>query len=151
MAEPHVISGLKAKRARIAGEIIQAQEIVARRTKELLAIDAVILLFSPDCDPDMIAPIRPTSYGLFFRYRELGRLCLGALRKAGKPVTLEWIADALMAAKGLPDDKRLRKHVMDTARQSLMRMERKGFVRRVLDEPAVWWELDESRATGQSA
>lgn len=52
MGESHVISGLKAKRARIAGEIIVAQEIVARRTKELLAIDAVIRLFSPDCDPD---------------------------------------------------------------------------------------------------
>ena len=48
MAEPHVITALKAKRARIAGDIIQAQEIVARRTKELLAIDAVLLVFSPN-------------------------------------------------------------------------------------------------------
>ena len=141
MAEPHVISGLKAKRARIAGEIIKAQEIVARRTKELLAIDAVLLLFSPDCDPDMIAPIRPTSHGLFFQYRELGRLCLSARRKGGKPVTLEWIAAVVMAAKGLPDDKRLRKHVLDAARQSLMRMVRKGLVRRVMNEPDTWWEL----------
>jgi hypothetical protein len=34
MGESHVITGLKTKRARIAGEIIKAQEIVARRTKE---------------------------------------------------------------------------------------------------------------------
>jgi hypothetical protein len=141
MAEPHVISGLKAKRARIAGEIIQAQEVVARRTKELLAIDAVLLLFSPNSDPEMIAPIRPTTRGLFFQYRELARLCLSALRKAGRPVTLEWIADVVMAAKGLPDDNKLRKHVMDAARQSLMRMERKGLVRRILDQPDSWWEL----------
>jgi hypothetical protein len=141
MAESHVISALKTKRARLAGEIIQAQEIVARRTKELLAIDAVILLFSPDCDPDMIAPIRPTSHGLFFRYRELGRLCLDAMRKAGRPVTLGWIADVAMAAKGLPDDNRLRKHVMDTARQALARMEHRGMVRKIIAEPEVWWEL----------
>jgi hypothetical protein len=141
MGNTYVISGLRDKRARIAGEIIQAQEVVARRTKELLALDAVIRLFSPDTDPDMIAPIRPTSHGLFFQYRELGRLCLDALRKAGKPVTLEWIADIVMATKGLPDDKRLRRHVMDSARQSLMRMALKGRARRILDEPEVWWEL----------
>jgi hypothetical protein len=46
MGDSFTISGLRRKRARIAGEIIQAQEIVARRTKELLAIDAVIRLFS---------------------------------------------------------------------------------------------------------
>jgi hypothetical protein len=141
MGSTFVISGLRDKRARIAGEIIQAQEIVARRTKELLAIDAVIRLFSPDTDPDMIAPIRPSARGLFFQYRELGRLCVDALREAGKPVTLEWVADMVMAAKGLPDDKRLRKHVMDSARQSLMRMARIGRVRRILDEPGQWWVL----------
>ena len=141
MAEPHVITALKAKRARIAGEIIQAQEIVARRTKEVLSIDAVLRLFLPDCNPDMIAPIRPTSHGLFFQYKELTRLCLDALRKARKPVTLEWIADAVMAAKGLPDDKRLRRHVMDAARQSLMRQAQKGRVRRLIEHPDTWWEL----------
>jgi hypothetical protein len=141
MGNTFVISGLRDKRARIAGEIIQAQEIVARRTKELLAIDAVIRLFTPDCDPDMIAPIRPSARGLFFKYRELGRLCLDALRKAGKPVTLEWIVEMVMAAKGLPNDKHLRKHVMDTSRQSLMPLERKGHVRRILDQPEAWWEL----------
>ena len=73
MGDTFTISGLRRKRARVAGEIIQAQEIVARRTKELLAIDAVIRLFTPDCDPDMIPPIRPSTRGLFFQYRELGR------------------------------------------------------------------------------
>jgi hypothetical protein len=35
-------------RARLAGEIMQAQEIVAAGTNEMLAPDAVIRLFSPD-------------------------------------------------------------------------------------------------------
>jgi hypothetical protein len=141
MPEPHVIAGLKAKRARIAGEIIQAQEIVARRTKEMLAIDTVLRLFAPDCDPDMIPPIRPTPRGLFFRYGELARLSLRIMREAGRPVTLERIIGLAMEAKGLPDDKHLRKHVTDVARQALMRMARKGLVRRILDEPDQWWEL----------
>jgi hypothetical protein len=46
-----------------------------------------------------------------------------------------------MEAKGLPDDKHLRKHVMDTARASLMRQAARGHVRRVLDHPEAWWEL----------
>jgi hypothetical protein len=141
MGNSFVISGLRTKRARLAGEIIQAQEIVARRTKELLAIDAVIRLFSPDTDPEMIAPIRPASHGLFFQYKELGRLCLDALRVAGKPIMLDHIVNHVMLAKGLPADTHLRKHVTDSARASLMRQTQKGLVRRVLDHPDTWWEL----------
>lgn len=141
MGEPHVISALKAKRARLAGEIIQAQEIVATRTKELLAIDAVIRLFSPDTDPDMIAPIRPTSHGLFFRYRELTRLCITILRRAGQPMTLDQIVGHVMEIRGLPHDRRLQRHVYGTARAALLRLTRKGTVRRVLNEPDQWWEL----------
>jgi hypothetical protein len=141
VAETHVISGLKARRARIAGEIIRAQEIVASRTRELLAIDTVLRMFSPDSDPDMISPIRPPPRGLFFKYGELARLALEIMREAGRPVTLERIIDLAMEAKGLPDDTRLRKHVTDVARQALMRMARRGRVRRILDEPHMWWEL----------
>src|SRR5258707_15401209 len=111
-----------------------------------MAIDAVLRLFTPDTDPDMIAPIRPSTRGLFFQYRELGRLCLDALRLAGKPVTLDQIASHVMLAKGLPDDKHLRKHVTDSARQSLMRQAQKGRVRRILDEPDVWWGLSSSES-----
>jgi hypothetical protein len=141
MGDTFTISGLRRKRARIAGEVIQAQEIVARRTGELLALDAVIRLFTPGSDPDMIAPTRPSSRGLFFQYRELGRLCLSALRLAGKPVMLDQVVNHVMPAKGLPDDKHLRRHVTDAARQSLMRQAQKGRVRRILDDPDTWWEL----------
>jgi hypothetical protein len=141
MGNSFVISGLRAKRARLAGEIIQAQEIVATRTKELLAIDAVIRLFTPDTDPEMIAPIRPSVRGLFFQYRELGRLCLDALREAGKPMMLDQIAAYAMLAKGLPDDRHVRAQVINNVRQSLMRQVQKGRVRRILEEPDQWWEL----------
>ena len=141
MGDTFTISGLRRKRARIAGEIIQAQEIVARRTAELLALDAVIRIFTPDTDPDMIAPIRPSSRGLFFQYRELGRLCLSALREAGKPMMLDQIAAYAMAVKGLPDDRHVRAQVINNVRQSLMRQVQKGRVLRILDEPDMWWEL----------
>jgi hypothetical protein len=141
MGDSFAISGLRDKRARLAGEIIQAQEIVARRTKELLAIDAVLRLFTPDTDPEMIAPIRPTSHGLFFRYRELSRLCIDILRRAKGPMTLDQIVGQVLTIRGLPDDPTFRRHASNTSRAALLRMARKGVVRRVLVEPDMWWEL----------
>ncbi len=122
-----VLSGLHDKRARLAGEIIQAQEVSARRTEELLAIDAVLRLFSPDCDPDMIAPIRTTSHGLYFQYKELGRLCLDALRRAGKSATLNQVVNQ----RGADQEA--------TARQSLLRQARNGPVR--LPRLPVDWDI----------
>ena len=107
----------------------------------MLAIDAVIRLFSPDCDPDMIAPIRPSSRGLFFGYREVTRLCLDIMREARKPITLDSIIDRVVLLKGLPDDSMVRRRVYVAVRLSLLRMARKGTIRRLLDEPDMWWEL----------
>jgi hypothetical protein len=92
-------------------------------------------MFSPDCEPDMIAPIRPARHGLFFRHRELSRLWLDILRETEGPMMLDRLVTQVMAIKGLPADRRLRGHVTDTRRAGLMRMVRKGLVRRVLDHP----------------
>lgn len=104
-------------------------------------LDAVILMFSPDCNPDMIPPIRPGSHGLFFGYRELSRICVDCLREAKGPVRLDQIVDRAIEAKGFTNDTRLRKHITDTARQTLMRLARKGLVRKIMDQPDTWWEL----------
>ena len=141
MGTSFVISGLRQKRARIAGEIAQARKVIDRRTEELAAVDTVLRLFAPDCNPDMIPPIKPASHGLFFRYRELGRICIGVLRDAKEPVRLDRIVGVAIEVKGLPDDTRLRKHVTDTMRAALGRMERRGLVRRIVREPDVWWEV----------
>ena len=141
MGSTYVISGLRQKRARLAGEIAHARKVIAQRSEELAAVDTVLRLFSPDCNPDMIPPIKPASHGLFFRYRELGRICIDVLREARGPVMLERIVAVAMEVKGLPNDTRLRKHVADTARGALGRMERRGLVRRVVREPDTWWEI----------
>jgi hypothetical protein len=141
MAEPHVLSALKQKRARLAGEIAHAREVMARRTEQLAAVDTVLRLFAPDCDPDMIPPIKPASHGLFFRYRELGRICVDVMRDARRPVRLDRIVAVAIEVKGLAADTHLRKHVTDCARATLMRMALKGRVRRIIDHPDTWWEL----------
>lgn len=104
MAEPHVITALRGKRTRIAGEIMAAQHAIDQRREELAQIDSVIRMFAPDCNPDMISPIRPGSHGLFFSYRELPRLCLDILRKAKGPIRFDAIVDRVVDAKGFTLD-----------------------------------------------
>jgi hypothetical protein len=142
MGSSFVISGLKQKRARVAGEIAAAQRAIDQRREDLAQLDAVIRMFTPDCDPDMIPPIPPGSHGLFFRYRELSRLIYDMLKEAKGPQPFERIVDQIVAVKGFPmDDRHVRKHVRDTVRANLLRLGRAGKLRRVIREPDTWWEL----------
>jgi hypothetical protein len=141
MGEPHVLTALKNKRARIAGEIAANQRAVAQRQEQLAILDAVILMFAPDCNPEMIPPIRPGSHGMFFGYRELSRLCMDYMRRANGPVKLGQIVDHAIAVKGFTSDRRLRRHIGDTTRATLLRMARRGLVRKIVEAPETWWEL----------
>jgi len=103
--------------------------------------DSGIHMFEPDCNPDMIAPIRPGSHGLFFSYREIPRLMLDYMRKAAKPIRLEPLTEYMIAAKGLTPDECARKRIRHNIRQALTRLEQRGLIRRILEEPDMWWEL----------
>ena len=118
-----------------------AQRAIDQRREELAQIDSVIRMFAPDINPDMIAPIRPGSHGLFFSYRELPRLCLDILHKAKGPIRFDAIVDQVVDAKGFGLDGHLRRHVYCKARECLLRLAQRGIVRRVVDAPDVWWEL----------
>lgn len=142
MGDTFVISGLKNKRARIAGEITQAQRLLDQRRAELAQIDAVIRMFASDCDPDTIPPIQPSGrQDMFFSYRELPRLCVDILRNEKAPMRLDMIATRVMLLKGFEGEGHLQRHVTDSTRAVLMRLARKGSVRRIVDEPDTWWEL----------
>ena len=142
MGYTFVISGLKDKRARLAGEVAATQALLDQRRAELAQIDAVIRMFTPDCHPDMIPPIRPAGRrDLFFSYRELPRMCLDILRNADKPLRLDHIAVQIGMLKGFDLAGPMRRHVTNSARALLVRMEAKGMVRRIVNEPEPWWEL----------
>ncbi len=142
MGHTFVISGLRDKRARMAGELAVVERDLAKRREALATIDAVIRMFEPDCNPDMIPPIRPAGRSLFFRRGELSRLCLSALRDAGKPVRCRTVAEWTIGAKGLDvPDARVRAKITEKVRMALARLERKGIVRKIVDWPDAWWEL----------
>jgi len=137
-----LIMGLHRKRARLAGDIRAAERRLAKQREALAQVDAVIRLFQPQSDPELIPPIRPTPRCLFFRHGEQTRLCVDALREARKPLRARAVAEYAILAKGLPtDDWRVMETVRERIRYALARLEKKGVVRRIVDAPETWWEL----------
>src|SRR5271169_2823126 len=105
MAETHVISALRAKRAEVSGYIHDLEKKVKTWRARLAHIDATIKIFSPETDPDAIPPHRTYRRSNYFKKGEFARLCLDELRKAdGQPITTAAIVAGIIRAKGLPDD-----------------------------------------------
>ena len=105
MAETHVVSALRAKRAEVSGYIHDLEKKVKTWRARLAHIDATIKIFSPETDPEAIPPRRTYRRSGYFKKGELARLCLDEMRKAdGQPITTATIVAGLIKAKGLPND-----------------------------------------------
>jgi hypothetical protein len=142
MRYTYAISALKRKRAHLAGEIEAAEKAIAKQREQLAALDNTLRLFHPDADPSHITSIRPTWRGVWFRHGERHRLCLEALRDAGKPLTTMEVAAYLMKAKHLDaEDGKLRTTMWEGAWLTLTRLVAKGIARRIVVKPDSWWEL----------
>jgi hypothetical protein len=74
MAETHVISALRAKRAEISGYIHDLEKKVKTRRARLAHIDATIKIFSPEIDPEAIPPRRTYRRSNYFKKGEFARL-----------------------------------------------------------------------------
>lgn len=144
MGDTFAILALRRKRARLAGEIEAIERTITPLRLALPQLDAVIRLFEPKSNPELIPAIRPTRHGLFFRRGEQARLILSALRDAGKPVRAPWVAEHTMLVKGIPvDDAEVRTAIATQTRVALARLEKRGSVRRIIQAPETWWELME--------
>jgi hypothetical protein len=142
MGDSFAIYALHRKRGRLAGEIDAAQRALAKKREALATLDVVIRMFEPQSNPDLIPAIRPSSRRcVYFRHGEQTRLCVSALREAGKPVTARYVAEYAMAAKGLEPEPRIREQIIENVRQTLARIAAKGLARKLVDWPETWWEL----------
>jgi len=107
VAEPHVVTGLIAKRAELAGQIEHAQTVHRQLIIDLDNLDATLRLFVPDIDLEEIKPRPLPARDAAFR-GEVARVVLGLLRTVGKPLDTQQIAMHVMAERGLNTaDKRL--------------------------------------------
>jgi hypothetical protein len=144
MADPHVISALREKRALVAGLIEKLERKLEQHRADLTHIDGVLRLFQPDRDPGDIKPKRTYARRTrYFARNELSRLCMNALRAAdGAPLTTDDIAGRIIEAKGFDTaDAALRKAVGEQS-LALMRLFRKrGMAEQIGLGRGVRWKL----------
>ena len=109
-AGSHVVSGLIAKRAEIAGLIEYHLQEAKRIGADLQHLDATIRLFAPDYDMRSVRAKQYRRKNSHFKPGECGRLILDVLRECVAPVSTEAVALSVMSKKRLSvhDDELLR-------------------------------------------
>jgi hypothetical protein len=102
MADPHVISALREKRALVAGLIEKLERKLEQHRADLTHIDGVLRLLQPDRDPAEIKPRRTYARRTrYFARNELSRLVMDVLRAAdGALMTTDAIAGKVIDGKG---------------------------------------------------
>ena len=102
MADPHVVTALRAKHAELAGEIDATERHLHELWRALEHVAASLALFDPDVQ---LESIRPKSFRRQVDWAQRGehaRRVLRVLRRAnGEPLTTRAITLQVMAERGL--------------------------------------------------
>ena len=140
MAQPHVISALRLKRAEISGYIHDLEKRIARQRGNLANLDATIRLFSPGTNPDAIPAKRPYRRTRYFARNELSRLVMDFLRLATGPLAATAIATSIMRVKGTAlDDEAFKAIVAERVLDVLRGLAKRGeVVRSGTSRDAQW-------------
>jgi hypothetical protein len=142
MAEAHVISALRLKRAEIAGQIHDLEKKIARSRVALANLDATICLFSPGENPDEIPPKRIYRRSRYFANNELYRLVMDVLRLASGPITASEITAEVMRAKGAAqDDKAFKALVSERVLSILGKLAKRGEIIKTGTSRNAKWAL----------
>jgi hypothetical protein len=143
MADPHVISALREKRALVAGLIEKLERKLEQHRADLTHIDGVLRLFQPDRDPDEIRPKRTYAKRTrYFARNELARLCMDVLRDASGLVTTDEIAARVIAAKGFEAaDATLRAAIRDQLLTVLRAARKRGTVEQMGLGRGLRWKM----------
>lgn len=100
MADPHVLTGLVAKRSESAGQIEHVQTTLRQLIIDLDNLDATIRIFRPDIDLEEIRPKPfPPRHAAF--KGEIMRVVMSTLRTSARPLTGPEITMHVMAERGL--------------------------------------------------
>jgi hypothetical protein len=142
MAESHVISALRAKRAEVSGYIHDLEKKVRTWRARLAHIDASIKIFSPETDPEAIPLRRTYRRSGYFKHGEFARLCLDELRKAdGQPITTAAIVTGILGHKGLTGEPALSASLNERALVYLREQRKHGAVVKIGTSRDAKWAL----------
>jgi hypothetical protein len=102
MKNEHVLSGLIAKRAELAGKIEQMQRDMRVLVATVGHIDATIRAFDPDMALEDIRPKLPPRFQAF--KGEVSRILLDTLRETKTPLPVFDLSLAVAAGRGINTD-----------------------------------------------
>jgi hypothetical protein len=97
MADPHVISALRQKRAELSGELIAAEKRILQLRDDISSLDRTIRVFDPTAEPHAIRPILRRKKPALIPRGQCSRAVLDMLRHADRPMTAREIATQLAA------------------------------------------------------
>jgi hypothetical protein len=124
MAEQHVVSALRNKRAELAGMVGQLEQQLARQRTNLAHLDATMRLFDPDIRPQEIRAKRQGARSAWFRQGECLRRIHDELRDAAQPLTTWDVTERIMRAKAVPASDAVTVRTPRTSNASLRRKRR---------------------------
>ena len=101
MSESLVITGLRAKRAELAGELREAEKRLDRLRADLDAIDGAIRVFDPAARPETIRAKARSKPPAVFPHGQFSRLLLDVLRRSDRPLSPREIAEQIAREHGL--------------------------------------------------
>lgn len=102
MKNDHVLSGLMAKRAELAGKIEMMQRDMRALVATLGHVDATIRAFDPNAYLEDITPKLPPRFQAF--KGEVSRILLDALREFKTPLPVYDLSLAVAAGRGINTD-----------------------------------------------
>jgi hypothetical protein len=139
----HVVSALIAKRAELAGIIIELERQLAQHRVDLTHIDGALRLFGFSVDPESIRPKRRYRRTRYFGRNELSRLCLNVFREAADvPIPTDEIAGRVMSRKGFDaGNQALRATIHDQVGSVLKALHRRGAAESIGRGRSARWKL----------
>jgi hypothetical protein len=101
MEDASIIAALRDKRARLGGELRDAEARAIKLRSDLVAIDSALRVYDPRISPTAIRPILVRRKPAQFLHGQFSRLVLDAIRAAKKPITCREIAVQIAQAHGM--------------------------------------------------
>lgn len=142
MSGSHVISGLIAKKAELAGLFRHYQLELGRIASDLQHIDATIKLFDPEFDLRTVKAKGVRERNQYFKPGECARITLNVLRDSTVRMNSRDIAVAVQNNKGLDGSPDTSKQVQKSVFAALGRLEAKGLAKRTGKEGLLYyWQL----------
>jgi len=138
MQDTFAISGLRRKRAELAGQVAVAERHYLKLSTDLKALDTTLSLFDEVNDPKLIRAVIPRQKHTMFRHGHLIKAVRATLRQAQAPMTVHDIAMVVAGGRGLDvGDAAAARKVVGAVRDTLKRT-KKGFVIEWRDGVPYW-------------